>query len=147
MKWLITHFVLYFSCFSFSQTLIKGKILGDDLLPYPQVLIITDNNFNTLSDANGNFKIVIDNETKSLEFSFLGLEKTKIYLEKGCENFDIIIPQSPTYCFDSEKKAKRLSAKRFKKLRKKYDEAYCANLIRNKRPCGIVEFVNWKINL
>ena len=147
MKWLIAHIILFVSCLSFGQTTIEGKVLDDDLSPFPQVLITTNNNLNTLTDINGNFKIVVDKEILSLTFSALGLETTKIYLESNCKNLDIIIPQASTHCFASEKKAKRLVAKRFKNLGAKYDDAYSRNLIGKKRPCGVVEFVNWKINL
>lgn len=83
----------------FGQTrTITGKVIDAQFYPIYQARI---NNYDTAllvtTDVNGNFKIDIPVETKSLIVSWIGMEWKLINLPSSCDHLEIIMISSGTY--------------------------------------------------
>ncbi len=86
--------------------IITGKVIGKDLNPISQVFIrSSDTTLLTKYDINGQFRISIPVDTKSLIFRDVGFESASINLTDSCNQLDIVLLLSGTYDFISLKKS------------------------------------------
>lgn len=75
MKKRLTIFVLLFSILSFSQQIVKGKILSENKVPLEGASVFFNNTtVGTISDSNGEFQLKIPEGNYSLVVSFLGYQ-------------------------------------------------------------------------
>ncbi len=135
---IISIFLILF-CFQISfgqERIINGKVLDQDLLELPWVLISYNSKVIDTSDFNGNFRFKVTSEMKKIEFSFLGSQTEEINISENCNYIGIILLLDGTYDFISLKSAERKIERRRKKLLPKlYAEAYEKNLLDKEKSC------------
>lgn len=136
---MISIFLILF-CFQISfgqERIINGKVLDQDLLELPWVLISYNSKVIDTSDFNGNFRFKVTSEMKKIEFSFLGSQTEEINISENCNYIGIILLLDGTYDFISLKSAERKIERRRKKLLPKlYAEAYEKNLLDKEKSCN-----------
>src|SRR5437899_1910318 len=72
--------------------IIIGKVVDEDLNPIPQVYIQTsDTTLLSRHDTNGQFRISIPVDTKSLIIRDVGFESASINLTDSCTQLDIVL--------------------------------------------------------
>ena len=97
--------------------IITGKVVDKDLNPVYQVVVqFADTTLTTKFDINGQFKISIPIDTKSLIIGNVGFEPASINLTDSCNQLDIVLLLSGTFDFISLKKVDKLRMREFKKL-------------------------------
>ena len=129
-------FLLIFQISFGQESIITGKVLDEDLIALPGVLIKSNSKEIATTDINGNFKFKITLEIKNLEFFFLGMESEKIVIRENCNNIELIMLGQSTYCLMSLKAAERkIKRNRKRKLPKLYIEAYENGMFDNKQSC------------
>lgn len=129
-------FLLIFQKSFGQQSIITGKVLDEDLIALPGVLIKSNYKEIATTDINGNFKFKITPKIKNLEFLFVGMESEKIVIRENCNNIELIMFGQSTYCFMSLKAAERkIKRNRKRKLPKLYIKAYENGMFNNKQSC------------
>lgn len=116
--------------------IISGRVISEDLEPLPRLEI--ENSDNVLlgkTDMDGFFIINIPQETDSLMFRYVGMERTDIRLKKDCDTVEVVMMYDGTYDFMSSKKIDRLRKKRFDKLPIVHSEAVRNGLFKNNNIC------------
>jgi hypothetical protein len=115
---------------------ITGKVIGENFESIWGARIQnTENIILGTTDSNGQFKIDIPQDTKTLIFSWVGYERASINLTPGCTQLDIILLASWTYDYISLKKIDKLRMKQFKKLPELHLSAYQKGLFTTAQPC------------
>ncbi|MGN6601217.1 MAG: hypothetical protein ACTHK8_02135 [Ginsengibacter sp.] len=121
---------------------ITGKVIGEDLKPISQVFIqSSDTTLVTKYNINGQFRISISSDTKSLIIGDVGFESASINLTDRCNQLDIVLLARPTYDFISLKKADRLRWKQFKKLPELHFAAYQKGIFQTNSECYTQNFI------
>ena len=140
---IISIFLIFF-CFQISfgqERIISGKVLDQNLLALPLVLISYNSKVIDTSDFNGNFKFKATSEMKKIAFSSLGFQTEEVNVPMNCEYIGIILLEVGTYDFVTLKKAKRKIERRRKKLLPKlYAEAYEKKLLDKEKSCDLKPF-------
>lgn len=96
---------------------IKGRVVSELLEELPGVHILDINNVRIgETDFNGNFEIIIQQETQKLFFSWFEMEQTEIKLQNDCNIVEVVMMYSGSYNFMSSSKIDRLRKKRFTQL-------------------------------
>jgi hypothetical protein len=110
-------------CQDFKYT---GKIIGQDLLPLPAIVIANENDdIIAQTDFEGHFEIVCPVKLSTLRLSNIGYQSEQFELKINCFNIEIILLENWIYDFISLKKAdKKLKRDRKKIIRSLYNEAY-----------------------
>lgn len=138
---IVTLLVLTFHTRAQSR-IITGKVIDEDLNPLLQVYIQSSNE--TLlgkTDINGQFKISIPVDTKSLIIGYVGFESASINLTDSCNQLDIVLLFSYTYDFISLKKVDKLRMKQFKKLPQLHFAAYQKGIFLSDSACYTQNFI------
>lgn len=122
--------------------IITGKVIDKDLNLIPQVFIkYSDISFLTKYDINGQFRISIPIETKSLIIADVGFESASINLTDSCNQLDIVLLSSGTYDFISLKKVDKLRMKEFKRLSELHFAAYQKGIFQTDSACYTQNFI------
>lgn len=122
--------------------IINGKVIDKYLNPVSQVYI--QNSHTTLlgkTDINGQFRISIPVDTKSLIIADVGFESASINLTDSCNQLDIVLLLSGTYDFISLKKVDKLRMKQFKKLPELHFAAYQKGIFWSDSACYTQNFI------
>jgi hypothetical protein len=137
---------LHFATQVLGQTrTLTGKIIDHEFNTFYQVSIFdADTVLIATNDTNGNFRITIPADTKTLIFATVGMEWKHIGLLIDCNNIDIIVQPSWTYDFKSPAKVDRLRKKQFDKLPALYQSAFQKGIFATEKPCYIDKFVSHK---
>lgn len=132
--------ILSVLCFSLNingQTrTIFGRVIAEDLEPIPMLVI--ENSFNVplgKTDMEGRFKISIPEETDSLLFDYIGMERSEIKLMKDCDKVEIVMMNYGTNHISSSRKIDRLRKKRFDDLPNLHSNAVENGLFENNNIC------------
>ena len=122
--------------------IITGTVIDKELKPISQVAIqFADTTVFTKYDINGQFKISIPINTKSLIIGDVGFEPASINLTDSCNQLDIVLLLSGTYDFISLKKVDKLRMKEFKKLPELQFAAYKKGIFRSNSACYTQSFI------
>jgi hypothetical protein len=129
-------FFLIFQISFGQERIITGKVLAEDLIALPGVLIKSNSKVIDTTDLDGNFKFKLTPEIKNIEFIFVGMESEKVVIKENCNNIELIMLEQGTYDFVSLKVAERkMKRNRKRKLPKIYDEAYKSGVFNNIQSC------------
>lgn len=122
--------------------IITGKVIDEDLNPISQVFIqCSDTTLLSRYDINGQFRISLPVDTKSLIISDVGFESASINLTNSCDQLDVVLLPSGTYDFISLKKVDKLRMKQFKKLPELHFAAYQKGILRSDSACYTQNFI------
>ena len=129
--------ISFLSSGTFSQTReITGKIIDKDFNPvFFAKIFNVDTTLLTNVDNNGNFKLEIPFETKSLIIGSVSMEWQLINLKSNCDHLEIVLLANATYDFISAGKVDRLRKKQFKKLPGYFQNAFEKGVFKNDKPC------------
>ena len=137
--------ILLLTCFSFVKAqdiTLQGRVISDNLEVLPEVKITNNKDeLLTTSDIEGRFEVSIPNEVLELNFSFIGMEPTKIELSDTCDVLEVIMMIDAIYDFMSLKRVDRLRKKRFKKLPELHKEAFEKGIFKTDKVCYTQEFI------
>lgn len=121
---------------------ITGKIIDQDFNPISKVYIqYHDTAFSNKVDINGQFKILIPSDTKSLVIGDIGFESASINLMDSCNQLDIVLLFSWTHDFISLKKVDKLRLRQFKKLPELHLAAYQQGIFKSESACYTQNFI------
>ena len=143
-KILLSTFFIFFVqiCFGQELRIITGKVIDSNLEELPLVdIMINDTIKIGATDFNGNFKLQVNLNTEKLIFRYVGCDLTPVILKPDCNNLDIVMLLSPTYCFYKPKKVERLRKKRFQTLPLLYKSAYKKGVFKSLDSCGDIQYV------
>jgi hypothetical protein len=132
------YIIILFFQLSFGQDrLFTGKVIGDDLIGFAGVIIMTsDLKVIDTTDFNGKFEFKYSKDIKKIMLIFPMTQKEEIELSYNCNNLEIILLEQWTYDFVSLKRAKRKKSRDRKRILKKlYAEAYQNGVFKNDKPC------------
>jgi len=120
---------------------LSGRIISEDLdtLPYVEIYN-SDHVFLGKADIGGRFKINISAKTRTLIFSFLGVEATTVKLNDNCDTIDVVMMWLGTYDFISPRKVDRLRLKRFQNIPNIHLQAYRKGLFLTPTACYWEDF-------
>jgi len=122
--------------------IITGKVIDEDLNPISIVYIqSSDTTLISRYDINGQFRISIPVDTKSLIIGDVGFESASINLTDSCTQLDIVLLLRPTYDFISLKKADKLRMEQFKKLPELHFAAYRKGIFQSDSACYTQNFI------
>lgn len=131
----------------FAQRTIKGRVLDDNLIPFPGASIYsTDNISFGQTDFNGYFEINIPLHIKNLNITSLGYENSKISITKNCNYIELIILEDGIYHY-SAKKTDRVRKKRFDNLKHIHSLALKKGIFKNENLCYSRQFEHYKPQL
>ena len=139
-------FFIVITCVSVSilyaqNTTYSGRVIEENLKPLSGVSILINKSKEVgIVDANGYFEISVPEETKQIEFRFVGMETTMIELKDGCTEIEVVMMSLYTYDFMSLKKAEKKRKKRFKKLPEIHEMAFKKGVFKTSEPCYNREF-------
>lgn len=133
----------------FGQTqTITGKIITESFYPvYNAKVFNADSLPLTTADINGNFKLEIPTDTKTIIIGSIGMEWKKIDLTEECSNLEIILLNRAKYDFISADKVDRLRKEDFGKLPSLHKTAFEKNIFKTDTPCYKDNFVPIKNEL
>lgn len=125
------------------DSILKGRVISEDLEVLPEVKIINHKNDKLLgiTDSEGRFEISIPNGVSKLNISFIGMEPTIIELSNNCDSLEVVMMIESNYDFMSLKKVDRLRRRRFKKLPELHKEAFEKGIFNTEKPCYTQEFI------
>ena len=124
---------------------LTGKVIDDEFSPIYQASIFTaDTVLLGKSDINGNFRLIIPSNTKSLIIAWVGMEWKFIDFSSECNNLEIILQPSSTYDFMSARKIDKLRKKDFDKLPALHQLAFKKGVFKASKPCFIDKFISIK---
>lgn len=124
---------------------LTGKVIDDELRPIYQASIFNaDTVLLGQSDINGNFKLIIPSDTKSLIIAWVGMEWKFIDFSSECNNLEIVLQPSATYDFMSARKIDKLRKKDFDKLPALHQLAFNKGVFKTCKPCFIYKFISIK---
>lgn len=141
--YIIIYICLTQICNGQESYILSGKVVDEELLVLPRVELQVGDSVVAVTDATGDFKIIINHDVRKITFRGLGLEETPIILNPGCSKLEVIMLNSSTYCFVKPKKVERLRRKRFENIKILYNKAYKKGIFKSNNPCGNIEFVTW----
>lgn len=87
------------------------------------------------TDMDGRFNISIPQETDSLLFRYIGMERTDIRLKKDCDTVEVVMMFDAIYDFMTSRKIDRLRKKRFDNLPSLHSKAVENGLFENNNTC------------
>ena len=120
---------------------ITGKVIDDRFDPvYGARIWNIDTLLLATTEIDGNFKIEIPVNTKTLIVGSVGTEWKSIYLAEDCNNLDVILLLRPTYDFTSARKVDRLRKKDFNKLPALHKSAFSKGIFKVDKPCFTEKF-------
>jgi len=132
----IFFFLLSTICIYGQAKIITGKIITEDFEPIGAASILNENKLLLgTSKLDGQFKIEIPIESKTLYIGGVGFETATINLAPGCNCLDVILLLSSTYDFISLKKVDKLRWKQFKKLPELHLTAFQKGIFTADKPC------------
>ena len=128
---------MLFNLSSAQERIISGKVIGQELIEYPGVLVMTsDSKVLDTTDFNGNFRFKYSEEIKSIKFVFPMLQQEEVKLTDSCDHLEVILPDEWIYDFVSIKRAERKKKRDRKRiLPKLYAEAYEKGIFKNEKSC------------
>lgn len=136
LKTITFTFFLIFQISFGQERIIYGKVLAEDLMPLPGVVIKSESKVVATTDFDGNFKFNYTPEIYNLEFLFIGMERENVLIKENCDKIELIMLEESTYCFVSLKTAERkIKKNRKRKLPKLYAEAYKNEIFNNIQSC------------
>ena len=129
--------ILLFNLSSAQERIITGKVIGQELIEFPGVLVMTtDSKVLDTTDFNGKFSFKSSEEIKNLKFVFPMMQQEEIELTEGCDHLEVILPDEWIYDFVSLKRAARKKQRDRKRiLPKLYAEAYEKGIFINEKSC------------
>src|SRR5215213_2255115 len=141
--------LLFFATNIAGQTrTITGKVIDENLYPvYEAKIYNVDTSLLVTTDNNGNFKIEIPVDTKSLSIGSIGIEWKNIELTMDCDNLEIILLNRGTYDFMGAGKIDRLRKKDFAKLPTLHQSAFEKSIFKMGKPCYVEKFISIKKEL
>ncbi|WP_139252305.1 carboxypeptidase-like regulatory domain-containing protein [Hymenobacter psychrotolerans] len=123
------------SSYAQSKT-IRGRVITDDFMPLPGVVIRIDKTVEIgKSDLEGFFEINIPVSVKKISFSAIGIEEAYTELADDCEEVELVMLSRGTYCFSSAKKIDRLRIRKFKKILGVHKEAFEKGIFKEDKAC------------
>jgi hypothetical protein len=136
--------ILFLRLVVFAQTrTVTGNMVDEHLQPvYEAAIYNVDTMLLGKTEIEGNFKIDIPVETKSLMVGSIGMEWRLLNLTDSCENLEIILLYSGNYDFMSARKLDRLEKKQFDKLPKLHETAHDRGLFKVAVPCYENKFIS-----
>ena len=142
MKNLSQHIISFFAILIFQlsfgqEQMITGKVIGQDLIEFPGVVIMTsDLKVIDTTDFNGEFEFKYSKEIKKIKLIFPMTQEEEIELSENCNHIEIILLEEWIYDFVTLKKAERKKKRdRKRTLPKLYAEAYKKGIFENKISC------------
>jgi hypothetical protein len=121
---------------------ITGKVIDDQ---FHTIIGARINNLDTVlltvTDTEGNFKLNIPTNTKSLIITGIGFERKLINLTVDCSHLEVIMLQSGSYDFMSARKVDRLRKKYFESLPKLHQFANEKGIFQMPKPCYLDKFI------
>ena len=134
---ILTVAILLFNLTSAQERIISGKVIGQELIEFPGVLVMTsDSKVLDTTDFSGNFSFKYSEEIKKIKFVFPMLQQEEVNLTDNCDHIEVILPDEWIYDFVSLKKAERKKKRDRKRiLPKLYAEAYDKGIFKNEKSC------------
>jgi hypothetical protein len=127
---------------------ICGRVVYEDLEVISDVRIQTQDKLIVgKTDGDGRFKISIPQNTKSLKFSWIGMEPATIKLNNDCDTVEVVMLSSGVNEFASSKEIDRERLERFNKLPELHFQAYKKGIFAREAICYTPVFVPEKPQL
>ena len=93
------------------------------------------------TDLGGYFEVSIPEESKKLNFGWLGYEWATVSVTDSCEYLEVILMPNVLYHYKSNRKIDRLRKQEFDKLPELHKKAVDKGLFKNDKPCYKREFI------
>lgn len=127
---------------------LTGKVIDDSFRPFPQVWISNaDTVLLAKTDMDGNFRINIPLDTKTLIVATVGVEWKIIDVSNSCNNLEIILLPRGTYDFMTPGRVDRRRKRQFATLPTLHRSAFKKGIFKSEEHCYIEKFIPVKIRL
>ena len=119
---------------------IRGRVISEDLQALAYVSIRASSAEIGKTDIDGQFKITIPQNTQTLLFGGLGMERAPIKLTGDCDTIEVVMLYSGSNDFMSPRKIDKDRLHMFNKLPELHLQAYNKGLFTKKSICYTREF-------
>jgi hypothetical protein len=114
---------------------LSGKIIDEHLEPLNGAKIQSkDSAFSSITDEMGYYSLNLPSQVKKVRISCIGMESEIVKIGKNCR-FDIILFDDMIVEFETKKEHLKAYKRRRKQLRKLYEKAKIAGIIKGQEPC------------
>jgi len=126
------------------NTVIKGRIVDDNLETLPHVSIIINDTVKIgKTDLNGFFQVDIPISVKKLSFESVGLDPATVRLTDKCDEVEVVMILRGNYDFITLKRVDKLRMKIFKKLPILHKKAFEKGIFKTDKACYTQEFISY----
>ena len=128
---------LTFQIFFGQERIITGKVIGQDLIEFPAVVIMTtEKEAIDTTDFNGNFEFKYSTNIKRIKLIFPMTQEEEIEITENCNRIEVILLDEWIYDYVSLKRAERKKQRDRKRiLPELYIKAYENGIFINKNSC------------